>query len=72
MFFRKKGSLRKEYDQKLIDQLEELKVSWLNQKALLEKSLDPSPDIICQAKIAEVKYFYLFKEAKSRQVKLKR
>ncbi|PLT27680.1 YaaL family protein [Peribacillus deserti] len=72
MFFRRKGWLRKEYDQRLIDQLEELKRTWLNQKALLEKSVDPSHDIICSTKIAEAKYFYLFKEAKKRQVKLKR
>ncbi|MBM7694788.1 hypothetical protein JOC77_004265 [Peribacillus deserti] len=71
MFFRRKGWLRKEYDQRLIDQLEELKRSWLNQKALLEKSVDPSHDIVCRTKIAEAKYFYLFKEAKKRQVKLK-
>ncbi|WP_409290904.1 YaaL family protein [Peribacillus sp. SCS-37] len=71
MFFRRKGWLRKEYDQRLINQLEELKRSWLNQKALLEKSVDPSHDIICSVKLAEAKYFYLFKEAKKRNVKVR-
>ncbi|WP_409296392.1 YaaL family protein [Peribacillus sp. SCS-26] len=71
MFFRRKGWLRKEYDQRLISQLEELKRSWLNQKALLEKSVDPSHDIICSVKLAEAKYFYLFKEAKKRNVKVR-
>ncbi|MGE8082064.1 YaaL family protein [Peribacillus loiseleuriae] len=68
MFFRRKGKLRNENNQKLVQQLEEIKRSWLNQKSLLEKSLDPSESAIIQAKIAEIKYFYLFKEAKRRKV----
>jgi hypothetical protein len=71
VFFRKKGWLRKKYDHKLLEQLEHNKNSWLNQKALLEKSLDPSDDIIIHAKIAEAKYFYLFKEAKKRKIRIK-
>lgn len=39
MFFRKKGWLRKEYDEKLLDQLKELKDEWKNQKSLIEKVL---------------------------------
>ncbi|WP_409303595.1 YaaL family protein [Peribacillus sp. SCS-155] len=72
MFFRRRGWLRNEYDEKLLQQLDMLKSSWLNQKSLLEKSMDPSDDAIVQTKIAEIKYFYLFKEAKKRQVKVKR
>lgn len=68
MFFRRKGKLRNENNQKLVQQLEDIKRSWLNQKSLLEKSLDPSEDAIIQMKIAEIKYFYLFKEAKRRKV----
>ncbi|MEC2058096.1 YaaL family protein [Peribacillus psychrosaccharolyticus] len=72
MFFRRKGWLRNEYDQKLIEQLELLKKDWLYQKSMLEKSVDPSQDAILQTKLAEVKYFYLFKEAKQRRVSLRR
>ncbi|RFU61474.1 YaaL family protein [Peribacillus glennii] len=72
MFFRRKGWLRNEYDQKLMHQLEWQKENWLSQKSLLEKSLDPSDDAIIQTKLAEIKYFYLFKEAKTRQVRVKR
>lgn len=72
MFFRRKGWLRNEYDQKLIKQLELLKKDWLYQKSMLEKSVDPSQDAILQTKLAEVKYFYLFKEAKQRRVSLRR
>lgn len=70
MFFRRKGWLRKEYDQKLLEQLEELKADWNIQKTLVEKSLDPSEEFICNAKLTEAKYFFLFKEVKKRKIKM--
>ncbi|RFU71530.1 DUF2508 family protein [Peribacillus saganii] len=72
MLFHRKGWLRKEYDQKLITHMEQLKINWMNQKSLLEKSMDPSDRVIIHTKIAEAKYFYLFKEAKHRNVKINR
>lgn len=68
MFFRKKGRLRKEFDEKLISQLTELKMDWMQQKSILEKSFDPSEEIFLQAKLSEAKYFFMFKEAKKRKV----
>ena len=52
--------------------MEYLKKNWFNQKSLLERSVDPSEEAIITSKIAEVKYFYLFKEAKKRKVTIKR
>jgi hypothetical protein len=72
MFFRRKGWLRKEYDLKLLAKLEEYKENWQRQKVLLDKSFDPSEEVICQTKIAEVKYIFLLKEAKQRNVSLRR
>jgi hypothetical protein len=72
MFFRRKGWLRKEYDERLLAKLEEYKGDWHQQKLLLDKSFDPSEEVICQTKIAEVKYIFLLKEAKQRNVKLNR
>jgi hypothetical protein len=72
MFFRRKGRLRKEFDEKLLTQLTEYKADWQQQKLLLDKSFDPSEEVICQTKIAEVKYFFLLKEAKQRSITLKR
>ncbi|PLR89850.1 YaaL family protein [Bacillus sp. T33-2] len=71
MLFRKKGWLRKEFDQKLLAQLNELKARWNNQKSLVEKSFDPSEEFMCEAKMAEAKYFFLFKEAKARHISMK-
>ncbi|MBN8204261.1 MULTISPECIES: YaaL family protein [Bacillaceae] len=71
MFFRRKGWLRSEFDEKLLEQLNRLKTDWNNQKSLVEKSFDPSPEAISQAKLAEAKYFFLFREAKKRNVKVR-
>ncbi|MDQ0202236.1 YaaL family protein [Neobacillus ginsengisoli] len=72
MFFRRKGRLRKEFDEKMLTQLNEYKADWQQQKLLLDKSFDPSEEVICQTKIAEVKYFFLLKEAKQRNITIKR
>ncbi|PJN91507.1 YaaL family protein [Bacillus sp. mrc49] len=72
MFFRKKKKLRNEFNESLMKELEQLKWNWHNQKSLLEKSVDPSTEVIAQARLAEVKYFYLFKEVKRRNVRIKR
>ncbi|MDN3020270.1 YaaL family protein [Paenibacillus sp. BSR1-1] len=72
MFFRRKGWLRKEYDEKLLIQLNKYKEHWQQEKMLLEKSFDPSDEVICQTKIAEAKYIFLLREAKERNVTLMR
>ncbi|MEN1939329.1 YaaL family protein [Paenibacillus sp. 102] len=70
MFFQKKGKLRKEYDDKLIAVLEEVKNEWLRQKRMVEQSVEPSQGVLCSLKLAEAKYFFLLKEAKRRPVKM--
>jgi hypothetical protein len=70
MFFRKKGRLRREYDEKLLIHLDTLKHSRHYQKNLLEKCLDPSNEVIMQLKLIEAKYFFLLKEAKKRQISM--
>ncbi|SFK08157.1 MULTISPECIES: YaaL family protein [unclassified Bacillus (in: firmicutes)] len=70
MFFQKKKKLRKEYDEKLIGLLEQVKTEWIRQKRIVEQSIEPSEDVLCYLKLAEAKYFYLLKEAKRRPVKM--
>ncbi|HWJ76875.1 MAG TPA: YaaL family protein [Niallia sp.] len=70
MLFQRKGKLRKEFDEKLLVQFNHSKKEWLNDKSLLDKSFDPSDDVICAAKLTEAKYFFLLKEAKERSIKL--
>jgi hypothetical protein len=71
VFFRKKGWLRKEYNEKLLLDLLELKEQWNRQKKIIEKSVEPSPEVLYELKLAESKYFFLLKEAKNRRVTLK-
>ncbi|MED3553767.1 YaaL family protein [Cytobacillus praedii] len=72
MLFRKKGWLRKEFDSQLLEKVNELKNSWNGQRQLLEKSFDPSAEAISQAKIAEAKYFFLFKEVRKRKITIRK
>ncbi|OCA88607.1 hypothetical protein A8F94_24335 [Bacillus sp. FJAT-27225] len=71
MLFRKKGRLRAESNEKFLNLLTELKTDWRQQKELLDKSFDPSEEVICQTKIAEARYFFLLKEAKYRKISIK-
>lgn len=71
MLFRRKGKLRKEFDEKLLIQFSNMKKDWLNDKSLLDKSFDPSDEVICTARLTEAKYFFLFKEAKERKITLR-
>ncbi|MEH7234526.1 YaaL family protein [Bacillus sp. JJ1562] len=68
MLFKKKGKLRREFNQELFSQLEIAKKEWMRQKSLIEKSVEPSDDILNELKVAETKYFFLLREAKRRKV----
>ncbi|CAM4408620.1 hypothetical protein BAMA_18570 [Bacillus manliponensis] len=70
MFFQKKGKLRKEYDEQLVATLEQVKLEWMRQRRIVEQSVEPSEDVLCHLKLAEMKYFFLLKEAKRRPVKM--
>jgi hypothetical protein len=70
MFFRRKGRLRREFDENLLDVLDCLKNEWARQKALVDKSVEPSLEVLAHLYLAEAKYFYVLKEAKKRSVKM--
>lgn len=72
MLFRKKGWLRKEFDDLLLEKVNELRDTWNNQRQLLEKSFDPSAEAISQEKVAEAKYFFLFKEVRKRKITIRK
>jgi hypothetical protein len=72
LLFRRKGWLRSQYDQQLIQNLLDLKEEWNRQKQLVDKSVEPSTQVLYELKIAEMKYFFLLKEAKIRNIKMGR
>ncbi|ASA97217.1 MULTISPECIES: YaaL family protein [Anoxybacillus] len=68
MFWKKKGWLRKQFNDQLIERLQRYRDDWMEKKQLIEKSVEPSDKIIFDLKIAEAKYLFLLREAKKRKV----
>ncbi|WP_144514018.1 YaaL family protein [Bacillus sp. FJAT-22090] len=70
MFFQK-GKLKKEFDQQFVNLIKETKEDW-QQAQLIEDYLnDYDLDAVAKRKTAESIHFYLYKEAKIRNVVLK-
>lgn len=69
--FRRKGKLRKEYDEKLMNLMKETKEDWNNAKVIEELSDDYDLETIANRKKAESIHFYLFKEARIRKIMLR-
>ncbi|MDO7348447.1 YaaL family protein [Bacillus stercoris] len=72
MGFLRKKTLRREFDEKLIEQLFKQREEWNRQKKLVEKSLEPSAEVLYELKVAEAKYFFYLREAKQRNLKISR
>ncbi|MDQ0216533.1 hypothetical protein J2S13_002993 [Oikeobacillus pervagus] len=71
MFFKRKNKLRDKYDRLLIIQMEKAKKNWFQQRELQRLSVEQTDEMICLTKIAEAKYFFLFREAKKRRIRIK-
>lgn len=71
MLFRKKGRIREQLNDQLLLTLNDCKEQWYQQKHLIDRSIDPSQEVICQLKMAELKYLFLLKEAKRHKITLK-
>lgn len=70
MIFRKKDKLRSEFDQLLISQIKEIKAELTRQKDIVDKSVEPSEEILQELKALEAKYFFLLRQAKIRNVSI--
>ncbi|MFD0942179.1 YaaL family protein [Savagea faecisuis] len=70
--FRKRSSVRQEFDDRFMQLLQELKEEWEQARELEELVRDYDEQVIAKRKIAESKYFYMFKEAKERNIRLNR
>lgn len=69
MLFKKKQVLRKEYDAALLKLMTETKSKWEYAKRIEHSVIEKDSLLFAQTKLAEAKYFYLFKEAKKRHIK---
>lgn len=70
MFFNKQ-KLRKEYDGNLVQLIKQTKQELENLQQIENLVDDFNLDTMVQKKIAESKYFYLFKEARIRRVQIR-
>ena len=58
MLWRRKGWLKKQFDLKLVEELQALRDEWYEQKRLIEKSVEPSEEVLMALKVTEAKYFF--------------
>lgn len=70
MLFSKKGRLKKEFDDQLLEQFMAAGREWRRAKRLDELLDDYDGYAEAERKIAESKYLFLLKEARHRQVKI--
>lgn len=66
--FRKKHQLKKTYDEKLIAQIQKQKELYDNAKEMERIMIKEHPRWDAEIKLQRAKYFYLFKEARIRNV----
>ena len=71
MLWRRKGWLKKQFDLKLVEELQALRAEGYEQKRLIEKCVEPSEEVLMALNVTEAKYFFLIREAKYRRVSLK-
>lgn len=69
MLFRKKPRLKQQYDEKLLALMERQRSQWEQMKQLDQLTEEPDGFTKMEYKLAEKKYFYLFKEARIRRIK---
>lgn len=71
MMFSRKGKLKREFDENLINLIKETKDDWNNAKVIEGLLDDYDLDVIAHRKVAESIHFYLFKEARIRKILIK-
>jgi len=71
VIFSRKGKLKREFDEKLVNLIKETKDDWNNAKVIEDLVDDYDLDVIAQRKITESIHFYLFKEARIRKILIK-
>lgn len=68
--FGRNRKLKKEFDERLLNLLLETKSEWERARGIEKYVNEYDEEIFVQRKIAESKYFHLFKEAKERDLRV--
>ncbi len=66
--FRRKSKLKKEFDERLHSLMVATKEEWEQARGIERYLNDYEQEVIAMRKIAESKHFYLYKEAKARNL----
>ena len=69
MKWKKKYRLRREYDESLLLLMKKLREEREMSKRIERSSIEKDGYLFAQTKLAEAKFFYLFKEARHRKIK---
>lgn len=69
MFGSRKQKLRHDYDDRLLESIEIAKQDWDQAKETQAAIADVDTQIISQTALARQKYFFLYREARRRQVR---
>ncbi|WP_424253702.1 YaaL family protein [Carnobacterium sp.] len=69
VLFKKKIKLRNQYDKKMFDLMRQTKQEWEHAKKIEQSVFEKDGLLFAQTKLAKIKYFYLFKEARIRKIK---
>ncbi|RWR07164.1 YaaL family protein [Siminovitchia fortis] len=67
----RKQKMRKEFDQRLIGLMGNIKKEWDQKSDLLKLSYEPNDELQYRLRLAKAKYIFLFKEAKIRKISIK-
>ncbi|WP_245830999.1 YaaL family protein [Sediminibacillus massiliensis] len=66
--FRSRKLRKKDVDRQLLNDIYQSKEEWRSIKSIIEKSVEPTERGRFDLAVAEVKYFYLLREARQRKV----
>lgn len=66
--FGSKKVRKKDLDEQLLTEIFKVKKEWGSIKSIVERSVEPSESGIFDLSVAEVKYFYLLREARHRKI----
>ena len=69
--FRRKHKMKREYDEKLRSLLHDTREEWERAKTIEKTADDMNQEVTIRRKIAESTHFYLYKEAKIRDLRNK-
>lgn len=61
--------MRNQYDKELFNLMKQTKQDWEYAKKIEQSVYEKDGLLFAQTKLAEIKYFYLFKEARKRKIK---